>query len=155
MKKENKLKKWIEINFKFLTIFLLLVGVGFSIYSTFARTAGKISDPIGNWPTDDKGYIGHPSDAKMESSDLSGDESVYNLLGKVYEKAGGGETSSCGTCTEKYIATYGYVATTVTGCCTTKTIYSTSAYQVCAAPSGGALITSGSDIYTISYTCYQ
>lgn len=152
------IKKWINKNFKSLVLILLVVGMGFSVYTALGRTAGKISDPIGSWPSGgDLGYIGEPMDARLADSDLAGDESVYNLLGKIHEKAGGdgGGGGTCGTCQE-YVRYFprplpGLLwRASATGCCETQKMsvgYGTLAAgyynEYCKAPDGGDMTLTG------------
>ena len=142
---------------------ILIIVIGFDVY---ARTAGKISDPFGGWPTDAKGYVGHPTDATMDTTvPIAGDDTIYSMLGKIYSKPGGSTTvtapSACGTCTEKrgysvyqwmvYYGSYRYHSST--GCCkkawtTWNSI--TNAYWVCGAPNNGTMISSGADASVIN-----
>ena len=88
MKKVVKITSWIKKNkFQAVFLFLLIFLTCVISYDVYARTAGKISDPIVNWPTDDKGYIGHPGDALVDTGTApQGNETIFNLLGKIYKK---------------------------------------------------------------------
>lgn len=180
------IKKWINKNFKSLMILIslvLVVGMGFSIYSVLARTAGQISDPVGNWPSGgDLGYIGEPMDARLADSDLAGDESVYNLLGKIHEKAGGGvvtppSPSICGTCSEWMNMAWGCYGPPLyntqlsprTDCCTTQTKLTPTGVPscpgipggtVCAPPADGIMtltdtVPRGDGTLSLTYSCYR
>ena len=96
MKKTFDLIKKNKFQTAVLSVLVLLVLIaGVDVY---ARVAGKISSPIGTWPTDDKGYIGYPTDATLNpATPIAGDDSVYSMLGKIYSKAGAGSNVPAGT----------------------------------------------------------
>lgn len=131
--KKKKIIKLLSNNKYGIMIVLLLLSVGFSAYTALGRTAGQISDPVGSWPSDDKGYIGYPTDLTVgDSASLLGNETIYNAIGKIWNKVNNsGSGRPCGDC-----VVHGNGAT-ATGCCGTYYSY------ICVAPSNGTMFRVG------------
>lgn len=135
---QNILRQALSDKFKVFVVLFLLVIVAFQVYAQVGRAPGKISEPIpqSSYPTTDKGYIGHPSDALLNQSEqIADDDSLFSMMGKTWYQANNDSGSSgesgvaCGYCTQTdvyYCFDYtcssgtGAIGTrviNVTGCC--------------------------------------